>query len=88
LAADPGPVHHVIRWGKRVVIAIIGGLVVAVGVMMIVLPGPAFVVIPLGLGILSLEFERPRVWLVQMREYIARTAEKVKTKSRRKPPPA
>ena len=30
---------------------------------MIVLPGPAIVVIPLGLGILSLEFERPRVWL-------------------------
>ena len=59
--------HHVLRFGKRVAIAIAGGAVLLVGVAMLVLPGPAIVVIPLGLGILSLEFERPRVWLAQLK---------------------
>ena len=37
---------------------VLAGLVVlATGVAMLVLPGPAFVVIPIGLAILSLEFE-------------------------------
>jgi tellurite resistance protein TerC len=52
-----------VRLGRRIGIGIVGWLVVAVGVAMIVLPGPAIVVIPLGLAILGLEFERPRVWL-------------------------
>jgi tellurite resistance protein TerC len=34
-----------------------------VGICMIVLPGPAFVVIPVGLGILGLEFAWARSWL-------------------------
>jgi uncharacterized protein (TIGR02611 family) len=34
-----------------------GLVVLATGVAMLVLPGPAFVVIPIGLAILSLEFE-------------------------------
>jgi hypothetical protein len=41
---------------RRAVILLIGSSVVIVGVAMIVLPGPAFVVIPLGLAILATEF--------------------------------
>jgi len=41
---------------RRVVIAIAGGTVLIVGVLMIVLPGPAILVIPAGLAILALEF--------------------------------
>lgn len=37
-----------------------GSIVLSVGVAMLVLPGPACVVIPLGLGILSTEFEWAR----------------------------
>lgn len=44
------------RTAKRLVIAVVGGTVLLVGVAMIVLPGPAFVVIPLGLAILATEF--------------------------------
>ncbi len=36
--------------------AIVGGTVLLVGIAMIVLPGPAFIVIPLGLAILATEF--------------------------------
>ena len=53
---------------KRLVVAVSGGLVLAVGVAMLVLPGPAFVVIPIGLTILGSEFEWPRRLLSKMRE--------------------
>lgn len=82
MAAEPGTVDHVLRWGKRIAIAIVGGLVVLIGILMIVLPGPAFVVIPLGLGILSLEFERPRVWLIQLRRRMARVVVKFRQRWR------
>ena len=41
---------------KKLIIAIIGFTVLLIGLAMIVLPGPAFIVIPVGLGILALEF--------------------------------
>jgi uncharacterized protein (TIGR02611 family) len=40
------------RWG----FVLLGVAILAVGVAMLALPGPAFVVIPVGLAILSLEF--------------------------------
>ena len=57
------------RVGRRIGIAIAGGLVVAAGVVlaMPLVPGPGVLVIALGLGILSLEFERPRVWLAALK---------------------
>ena len=41
---------------KRLIVAVIGFTVLAIGIAMIVLPGPAIVVIPLGLFILATEF--------------------------------
>ncbi len=49
---------------KRILIAIIGGTIVVIGLFMIVLPGPAFIVIPLGLSILATEF----IWAKKMIE--------------------
>ena len=51
------------KWARRIAISLIGGTVILIGVAMIVLPGPALVVIPLGLGILGLEFAWARRWL-------------------------
>lgn len=51
------------RLARRIVIAIVGATVLAVGIAMMVLPGPAFIVIPIGLGILGLEFAWARRWL-------------------------
>lgn len=56
------------RWAKRIAIAIVGFTVLAIGIAMIVLPGPAIVVIPIGLGILGLEFAWARRWLREMKE--------------------
>jgi uncharacterized protein (TIGR02611 family) len=41
----------------RAAFVVLGIAVLAAGVAMLALPGPAFVVIPIGLAILSLEFE-------------------------------
>jgi tellurite resistance protein TerC len=57
------PLYGPYRMAKRIAIGIVGGSVLIVGIAMIVLPGPAFVVIPVGLGILGLEFAWARAWL-------------------------
>jgi hypothetical protein len=59
--------QQVMRLGRRIGIAIAGGLVIAAGVAMLALPGPGVVTIVLGLAILSQEFERPRVWLARIK---------------------
>jgi Putative transmembrane protein (PGPGW) len=41
---------------RKLIIALIGGTVLVIGVALIVLPGPAFIVIPIGLTILATEF--------------------------------
>jgi len=48
---------------RRIAVAVIGSTVVLVGIAMMVLPGPAFIVIPTGLAILGLEFAWARRWL-------------------------
>jgi len=59
------------RNARRVIVGLVGGVVLLVGIALLVLPGPAFVVIPIGLGILSLEFAWPRVWLHKVRRSIS-----------------
>lgn len=44
-----------LRQTKRLIIIVIGFTVLLIGITMIVLPGPAVLVIPLGLGILASE---------------------------------
>ena len=41
---------------RRVIVAVVGGTVFLIGVALIFLPGPAFIVIPIGLAILGSEF--------------------------------
>jgi tellurite resistance protein TerC len=56
---------------RRITVAVVGTTVLAVGVALIVLPGPAIVVIPIGLAILSLEFAWARMWLRKLRRSIS-----------------
>ncbi len=62
------PLYRTYKVAKRIVIGVVGGTVLLVGVAMIILPGPAFVVIPVGLGILSLEFAWARSWLKKIKD--------------------
>jgi len=56
------------RTARRIAIAIIGATVVAVGIAMLVLPGPGLVVIGVGLAFLSIEFAFAHRWLRYVRE--------------------
>jgi tellurite resistance protein TerC len=70
---------------RRTVVFVLGMSVLIIGVAMIVLPGPAVLVIPAGLGILSLEFVWAGKLLKKARDVISRT---VNAKSAAPTPPA
>jgi uncharacterized protein (TIGR02611 family) len=66
----------------RVLYAVAGVAVTAAGVAMLALPGPAFVVIPIGLGMLAMEF----TWAeVALGKALAR-AERAQASARRTTP--
>lgn len=56
------------RAARRIGVAVVGSTVLLVGVVLLVTPGPAFVVIPIGLGILSIEFAWARRWLDKVKQ--------------------
>ncbi len=56
-----------IKQAKRLMIAIVGFTVLFIGIAMIVLPGPAFIVIPAGIGILATEFVWARSLLKEVK---------------------
>ena len=57
---------------RRTVVAVIGFTVLLIGIAMVVLPGPAIVVIPLGLAILATEFVWAKCLLDKTRAVITR----------------
>ncbi len=59
---------------RRILVFVVGSSVLLVGVVMLVTPGPAFVVIPAGLGILAIEFAWARRLLKKAKAYIANAA--------------
>ena len=63
---------------RRAVVGVIGGTIVLIGIALIVLPGPAFVVIPLGLLILASEFAWARRLLHRGREMIGKANNRFK----------
>lgn len=81
---DKHPLFGTYKLAKRIVIGIVGGTVLLIGIAMIALPGPAFVVIPVGLGILSIEFAWARIWLKKVK---AKAHEVARHVIKRKDPP-
>ena len=65
--------NKTIRQIRRIIVAVVGFTFLFIGIAMLVLPGPAIVVIPLALAILGTEF----VWA-------RRLLEKVKSKMKLK----
>lgn len=64
--------NPVLSLTTKIVVAVVGTLVTGIGVVMLVTPGPAFVLIPLGLAILATEFEFARRWLRWARDQAER----------------
>jgi uncharacterized protein (TIGR02611 family) len=60
--------ENFLRQARRVVIGVVGFTVLLIGVALLVLPGPAFIVIPAGLAILAIEFAWARRWLQRIKQ--------------------
>src|SRR5690348_7125271 len=80
------PLYVPYKVGTRIAIGFVGGSVLLVGVAMIVLPGPAFVVIPAGLAILSVEFAWARIWLKKAKAKAEEVARNIANKYGKGPP--
>jgi uncharacterized protein (TIGR02611 family) len=63
-------VSHVenIKVVRRVIVSVLGATILLIGIALLVLPGPAFIVIPIGLGILATEYAWARHWLKKARQ--------------------
>lgn len=68
--------HPVLALVTKIVVSIVGFAVLLAGIIMIVTPGPAIVLIPLGLAILSTEFDWARRWLELAREKAVRARDR------------
>jgi tellurite resistance protein TerC len=66
------PRFETIKSIRRIIVFVIGGSILLIGIALIVLPGPAFVVIPIGLAILATEFAWARHWLKKARRLASR----------------
>lgn len=73
--------HQTYVVARKVVIALIGGTVTLIGIAMIVLPGPAFVVLPAGLAILAIEFAWARRWLKKVKQMAQEAVDKIQHNS-------
>jgi tellurite resistance protein TerC len=69
------------RQARRLVIFITGAALVIVGVALIFLPGPAIIVIPAGLAVLSLEFAWARRFLQHVRRRISEQQRQMRLKN-------
>lgn len=88
--APPKPFSKLtaLQKARRVVIAIVGTTVLALGVALLVLPGPAFVVIPTGLAILAIEFVWAKRWLRKVKRFVKRNAARMQSTGRAGSSPA
>lgn len=69
-----------LKQAKRVIVIVVGFTVLVLGIVLIVLPGPATLVIPLGLAILATEF----VWARRLLVRFKREARRLKNTISRK----
>jgi uncharacterized protein (TIGR02611 family) len=67
---------------RKLIVAVIGVTILLIGVAMVVLPGPAFIVIPVGLGILATEFAWARRAIRRARVMIAKARGRESGKAR------
>ena len=59
--------HYVLRRGKRLGTALLGGLIIIIGIILIPYPGPGWLVVFAGLAILATEFEFAARWLTWLK---------------------
>jgi|LakMenE18May11ns_1017448.scaffolds.fasta_scaffold9751729_2 tellurite resistance protein TerC len=74
------------RFVRKGLILAVGATVLLTGIAMLVLPGPAVVVIPLGLAILAVEFAWAKRWLERSRSAVSAIGRTIDPPRRTLPP--
>lgn len=64
--------NKTIRQIRRTVVAVVGFTLLLIGIAMLVLPGPAIVVIPLALAVLATEFVWARRLLTKIKDRVSK----------------
>lgn len=59
---------------KNTLISLLGFILVAIGLIFILLPGPAFLFLPVGLALLSLQYDWAKVWLKRCQRLMRKSA--------------
>ena len=59
---------------KETALALLGFSLVAIGIVFILLPGPAIIFLPLGLAILSLQYDWAKIWLRKCQRMMRKSA--------------
>ncbi len=67
---------------RQVIVFLVGGSFLIIGIAMLVLPGPALLLIPLGLAILASEFRWARKWLTTARQWLRGKSRRMRFKRR------
>ena len=60
------------RHVKKLTITLVGGVLLLLGILLIVLPGPAMLIIPLALVILSTEYPGAKDWLKRFQRMLSK----------------
>jgi uncharacterized protein (TIGR02611 family) len=84
---DKHPLFGPYKVAKRIVIGVVGGTVLALGVVMMITPGPGIAGIIAGLGILAIEFAWARSWLRKAKAKAQAMASSLTSKNGQPPPP-
>jgi len=69
--------NNSLRHAKRLIIGVVGATILLLGLVLLVLPGPGFVVIILGLGILATEFVWAKSLLEKAKHHYHKTKHKI-----------
>lgn len=62
---------------KATAITMLGALLLVIGLLFVILPGPAILFIPLGLVLLSFQYPKAKHWLRKYQRYSSRAAVKM-----------
>lgn len=60
---------------RKMLITLVGGLFAFMGLVFVLVPGPAFLFLPVGLAILSLEYPLAKKWLKKCQRWMRKGAE-------------
>lgn len=71
--------ERAVKYTRKLAVAVVGTLLVIIGIILVPLPGPGFLVIFAGIFVLSLEF----VWFEQHVERTKKLAKKAVPKKKR-----